>query len=68
MRRRQSCHRLLPSCSRIGRANLLAGATMRLQQVTTMPQIPSIFPKLFLIGAVILNAAFAVHVWGVPRL
>lgn len=31
-------------------------------------QAPSIFPKLFLIGAVILSVTFAVHVWGVPHL
>jgi hypothetical protein len=33
-----------------------------------MDQTPSIFPKLFLIGAVILSVTFAAHVWGIPRL
>jgi len=35
--------------------------------LSAMPQTPTIFPKLFLIGAVILSITFAAYVWGVPR-
>ena len=65
MRRRHRSHRFPRSCRQAGRNNLLGHAPRRFPvEVTTVPQTTSIFPKVFLVGLFILNAAFAAFVFG----